>query len=238
MSERSYKVRVRDLEARRGASGKIVSYRVRWTVAGKLWRKTFATKSQANAYRASLFTAIKNGEAFDTGTGLPLSAAPRADTLTWYEFTLTYTTVKWPTVSPGSRRGIAEALTDGTEALTTKANRQPSRDDLRAALRWAYSIRIRDDPEPPAQLQPAIDWLSAHTVQMDAFKEPATRSKLVRDLMARITHTKTGAKAAAATATRKRMILHNAMEYACETGLLTENPLDQTPQRQPASTHG
>lgn len=146
--------------------------------------------------------------------------------MTWYEFTLTYTTVKWPTVSPGSRRGIAEALTDGTEALTTKANRQPSRDDLRAALRWAYSIRIRDDPEPPAQLQPAIDWLSAHTVQMDAFKEPATRSKLVRDLMARITHTKTGAKAAAATATRKRMILHNAMEYACETGILTENPLD------------
>jgi integrase len=60
---------------------------------------------------------------------------------------------------------------------------------------------------------------------MDAFKEPAARSRLVRSLLTRITQTKTGSNAAAATATRKRMILHNAMEYACETGILSENPL-------------
>ena len=60
---------------------------------------------------------------------------------------------------------------------------------------------------------------------MDAFKEPATRSRLVRDLLTRISQTKTGSKAAAATATRKRMILHNAMEYACEIGVLSDNPL-------------
>src|SRR6478609_2550961 len=102
---------------------------------------------------------------------------------------------------------------------------QPSREDLRAALRWTYSTRIRDNPEPPDQLQPAIAWLTGHTVRMDAFKDPATRSRLVRDLLTRITQTKTGSKAAAATATRKRMILHNAMEYACEIGVLSDNPL-------------
>ena len=224
MSSLSYDVRIRDLEPRRGTTGKVASYRVRWTVAGKLWRKTFATKSLANAYRASLLTATRNGEPFLLSTGLPLSWAPRPSDLTWYAFTLDYTTMKWPTLSPGSRRGVAEALTDATEALMNGPD-QPSRDDLRAALRWAYSTRIRDDPEPPDQLRPAIAWLTAHTVQMDAFKDPASRSRLVRDLLTRITQTKTGSKAAAATATRKRMILHNAMEYACETGVLSDNPL-------------
>lgn len=132
--------------------------------------------------------------------------------------------MKWPTVAPGSRRGIAEALTDATEALMIKQTR-PDRDELRAALRWSYSTRIRDDAEPPAHHQDAVTWLTSHTVLMDAFKEPAGRSRLVRDLMSRITHTLAGSKAAAATATRTRMILHNAMEYACEIGVLSENPL-------------
>ena len=73
---------------------------------------------------------------------------------------------------------------------------------------------------------------------MDAFKEPASRSRLTRDLLTRITQTKTGAKARAATATRKRMILHNAMEYACETGLLTDNPLTHIRWTRPRTTTG
>ena len=119
MSELTYDVSVRDVEPRRGTKGTIVSYRVTWSVAGKLWRKTFETKSQANAYRASLLTATRNGEPFLVATGLPLSWAPRPSDLTWYAFTLDYTTMKWPTLSPGSRRGVAEALTDATEALMT-----------------------------------------------------------------------------------------------------------------------
>ena len=224
MSDVTYTVSIRGVEPRRGTKGTIVSYRVTWRVSRKVWRKTFETKKQADSYRASLLSAARNGEPYLVTTGLPLSWAPRSSDLTWYAFTLDYTTMKWPTLSPGSRRGVAEALTDATEALMTRPV-HVSRDELRAALRWAYSIRIRDDPEPPDQLRTAIVWLDAHTVQMDAFKEPASRSRLVRDLLTRITQTKTGSKAAAATATRKRMILHNAMEYACEIGVLSDNPL-------------
>ena len=220
MSSLSYDVRVRDLEARRGSAGKVASYRVIWTVAGKLWRKTFATKSLASAYRASLLTATRNGEPFVPSTGLPLSWAPRPSDLTWYVFTLDYTTMKWPTLSPGSRRGVAEALTDATEALMNGPD-QPSREDLRAALRWTYSTRIRDNPEPPDQLQPAIAWLTGHTVRMDAFKTSCHPESARPGLLTRITQTKTGCKATASTATRKRMISHNAMEYASATGVLS-----------------
>jgi integrase len=237
MSDFSYEVSVRGVEARRGTSGKVVSYRLTWKVSKKIWRKTFETRSQADSYRASLLTATRQGEAFLTTNGLPLSRAPRTSDLTWYEFTLAYAAMKWPTLSPGSRRGVAEALTDGTEALMTQAER-PARDDLRSALRWAYSTRIRDEPAPPQQLRPAIDWLSTHTVRMDAFSEPATRSRLVREILTRITHTKTGTKAAPTTATRKRMILHNAMEYACEVGILTDNPLTHIRWTRPRTTTG
>jgi hypothetical protein len=102
---------------------------------------------------------------------------------------------------------------------------QPSREDLRAALRWTYSTRIRDNPEPPDQLQPAIAWLTGHTVRMDAFRKSCHPESARPGLLTRITQTKTGCKATASTATRKRMILHNAMEYACATGVLSENPL-------------
>ena len=188
MSDVTYTVSIRGVEPRRGTKGTIVSYRVTWRVSRKVWRKTFETKKQADSYRASLLSAARNGEPYLVTTGLPLSWAPRSSDLTWYAFTLDYTTMKWPTLSPGSRRGVAEALTDATEALMTRPV-HVSRDELRAALRWAYSIRIRDDPEPPDQLRTAIVWLDAHTVQMDAFTEPASRSRLVRDLLTRITQT-------------------------------------------------
>ena len=114
MSDLTYEVNVRSIEPRRGSKGKIVSYRVTWRLTNRVWQKTFETKSQAESYRASLLTAARNGEAFLVSNGLPLSWTPRSSDLSWYEFTLDYTTMKWPTVSPGSRRGVAEALTDAT----------------------------------------------------------------------------------------------------------------------------
>lgn len=237
MSELTYDVKVWTVEARRGSKGTIVSYRLRWSVAGKIWRKTFETKAHANTFRASLITAASRGEAFVVATGTPLSATPPPSRLSWYEFTLDYTEVKWPTLLPGSRRGVAEALTDATEVLVAGKD-QPNRDDLRAALRWSYSVRIRDNPQVPAELHHACEWLAGHTVQMSAFREPSTRSRLVRDLLMRISQTKDGSKAASSTATRKRMILHNAMEYACEIGILTENPLSHVRWTKPRTVTG
>ena len=145
--------------------------------------------------------------------------------MSWYAFTLAYTKAKWPYISPNHRRGIAEALTDATDALIIRRSAAPSVDERRAALRWSYSTRIRDDAEPPADLVRVVDWLEANTVTMDAFGDRAKAAALAREMLARISKTKTGRTAAPNTINRKRMILNNAMEYAREIGALTQNPL-------------
>ncbi|MEU7004852.1 tyrosine-type recombinase/integrase [Nonomuraea sp. NPDC046570] len=60
---------------------------------------------------------------------------------------------------------------------------------------------------------------------MIAFAADGTGTTLTRGLLARISQTKDGKPAAANTANRKRMVLNNTMEYACEIGALSANPL-------------
>ncbi len=60
---------------------------------------------------------------------------------------------------------------------------------------------------------------------MVSFTERGSGAMLARAILARISQTKDGAPAAANTANRKRMVLGNAMEYACVTGALPANPL-------------
>ena len=45
LEDLSYDVKIWELEPA-WERGKVVSYRVSWTVAGKLWRKTFETKAR------------------------------------------------------------------------------------------------------------------------------------------------------------------------------------------------
>lgn len=89
----------------------------------------------------------------------------------------------------------------------------------------AYSARIRDGADPPDHLAPAVRWLEANTVTMASFSERGTGSGLARGMLARISQTKDRKSAAANTANRKRMVLGSAMEYACEVGVLSANPL-------------
>lgn len=220
----SYDVRIHSVEKRRNAQRVITSYRLSWEVGRKRWKKTFKTAAQADAFRSELMTAARRGEAFATSTGLPASWERQEASQTWYTFSLAYADAKWPYASPNHRRSIAEALTDATEAVLT-GDAAPDREDLREALRWSYSTRIRDNAEPPAHLAPAIRWLEANTIPMASFTERGTGAMLARGMLARISQTKDGNPAAANTANRKRMVLGNAMEYACETGVLSANPL-------------
>ena len=72
-----------------------------------------------------------------------------------------------PYAAPNYRRGIAEAMTDVTEALIGDDWSAPPRDDLRMALReWTFSKAIRAGNNPPADLAPAIRWLEHNTIQM------------------------------------------------------------------------
>ena len=84
-----------------------------------------------------------------------------------YAFSLDYAAAKWPFVSPKHRRGIAEALTDTTEALLAANKGAPSTKEVRAALRgWAYSERLHKGGEPPEHLVAVLRWLERNTVGM------------------------------------------------------------------------
>ena len=86
-------------------------------------------------------------------------------------FSLDYCAVKWPYASPNHRRGIAEALTDATEALLITDKGAPPSSLLREALRtWAYSARLQNgETEPPEHLAPAVRWLERNMVNMSDF---------------------------------------------------------------------
>ena len=133
--------------------------------------------------------------------------------------------MKWPYASPNHRRGIAEALTDATEVLVTPNSTMPPRDDLRRALReWTFSGLIRTGKQPLPDLASAVTWLEHNTIQLADLtgdQGPA----LARRMLDRISRKQDGTVAAANTTNRKRMVLGNAMDYACEIGALPSNPL-------------
>ena len=53
--------------------GRKMSYRVRWVVARRQFSASFLTMALAESFRASLITAARKGEGFDTESGLPES---------------------------------------------------------------------------------------------------------------------------------------------------------------------
>ncbi|NBE95500.1 integrase [Nonomuraea sp. KC401] len=227
MQEIAYDVRIRSIEKRKNAQGAVISYRLSWNVDGEVWKETFKTAAQADAFRSELMTAARRGEPFSVSTGRPTSwqrEVEQPEPMRWYAFTLRYVEAKWLYASPNHRRGIAEALTDATEALLTDAHPFP-REAIRAALRWSYSNRVRDTTEPPPEFVDIVRWLESHTTPLAALTEHGSGAVLTRHVLARISQTKQGKPAAANTSNRKRMVLNNAMEYAQEIGELSSNPL-------------
>lgn len=235
MAELSYDVRIKGLETRRNKEGKITSFRAAWTIDRILHKKSFPSRALADAFRSELISASRRGEAFRTDTGEPAAWRRPTQLITWFSFAESYAAAKWRQVSPNHRRGIAEALVDATEALITKPD-APDRAGLRAAMRWSFSNRIADpSTEPDKSTADALHWLRKNTVRMDVLSDRTTGAKLIRDTLVRLSQTKTGDMAAANTANRKRMVLHNAFDHACETGVLQVNPLTYVKWRRPKS---
>ena len=224
MEETTYDVRVYKTEVYRGR--KVSTYKVRWKTADKPWKEPFRLAAQADSYRSSLLTAARRGEAFSLRTGRPVSWKHDEPSASWYEFTLAYSAAKWPYASPNHRRGIAEALTDATEAMLDSDRPAYPNSELRRALRsWAFSARLRDGREPPGELAAVVNWLEGATVPLTALTVPGTGAVRTRALLDRISRKQDGSPAAANTANRKRMVIGNAMQYAVEMHLLPINPV-------------
>src|SRR5690349_14446353 len=67
----SYDVRIWAIETYRGT--KVTTYKVRWKVGPRPWKRSFRIVAQADSFRAELLAAARRGEAFAIETGLPAS---------------------------------------------------------------------------------------------------------------------------------------------------------------------
>ncbi len=224
----SYDVRIREIKElppSKRTKGK-PRYQVRWTVSGGEHSKNFSGKRLAEGHQAKLRTAANEGQPFDVVSGLPLSMLPKASEQkkqepTWYEFAISYSKVKWKTVSAGHRRGIAEGLAAATLALVRWEEGHPDAADVHSALStWAFNVSAHKDGLP-AELHKVIRWVEAHSVNVTELED----TDLVRDVLVQLTLKLDGTKAASSTYTRKRATFFNALKYAVEKKYLTVNPL-------------
>nr|BFD90930.1 hypothetical protein KitaXyl93_22900 [Kitasatospora sp. Xyl93] len=119
-------------------------------------------------------TAIKNGEQFDTESGLPASELRKKTEGTWFEHAVKFAEVKWKGSSAKSRAARADALATITPALVTDHRGAPDRRVLRRALScWAFNFS-EHQPEQPEEIREALAWLERKSVQIGQLEDPDT----------------------------------------------------------------
>ena len=216
----SYDVRIWSVRRR---NSKSAPFQVRWLVSGKGYQEPFATKTLADARRAKLLTAARDGEAFDIETGLPMSELRELNRTTWYDHARHYAETKWPDAAAKHRASIAESLTLATLALCPSAKGRPDDALFRRALyQWAFNVGRRGTT-PPAEESAALSWAAKHAPAMNDL-DSAQRMRKVLEALAR---KQDGGKAAPNTVRRRRAVLSNCLRIAVERELLPSNPLQR-----------
>ncbi|WP_432178864.1 tyrosine-type recombinase/integrase [Streptomyces sp. NBC_00063] len=201
---------------------KTPSYGVRWYVAGNVFSDTFRTKALADHYRSKLMRAMREGEEFDSESGLPASLEEGKASLTWYSFALRYLAMKWPHSAPNTRDAINESLTSVTLALLDERAGRPSDAALRRALRnWAFLLPGPDSRDVPDDVLNVLHWVAKASRPLADLADAAVARQVLDSLKLKLD----GTAAAAETVRRKRRTLVNAANYAVDLGELQENPI-------------
>ena len=230
----SYDVRIHAILTN-DLSGKKKSYTVRWKVAGKPFRNTYATRALAESFRSKLVVAQREGTAFDEKSGLPEPMARELNSRNWYDLAVAFVDMKWPRAAATQRKSIADALTTVTLALLATSRGTPNDAKIRHALyTWTFNKlqRDRDNGQPPENLAPAVRWLTANTLPLSDVANAATIRKALDALTVRID----GGPAAANTVARKRAVFYSALKYAVELRYLDAHPMDAIQWRAPKNT--
>ena len=218
--ETTYDVRLWKTEEYQRKTG--TSYYVRWVVAGKSWRESFAVKALAESFRADLVSATRKGEAFSIETGRPVSMTRAKRDVSWYTFACEFVDLKWPRVAATTRRTHAEALTAVTPLLFTTERGKPDAQLIRTALRqWGFNTTNRADKSMPEEIRKALGWVEKNTRSVSALSKPDILRKVLDGLTVKLD----GAPGAPSVVNRRRKILNTAVEYAVERELLAANPI-------------
>jgi integrase len=211
-------VRVWKIEPYKGK--KATTYTVKWVVAGERFRsRPYTSYAAADSFRSELLTAHRNGEPFDTETGLPASWARRDAARNWYDFACEFVDKKWAHSSAHHRRNTAETLMLVTVSLLKATPKHPTA--VRGALR-NYTFNTTDRMTAPADVAELLAWIREHSPNTDIWAAPSTVRNVMDDLSLKLD----GGAAAASSLYRHRAIVYNALGYAVEQELLPKNPLD------------
>lgn len=233
MNNTTFDVRVWKTEVYKGK--RRTTHYVRWTVAGKSFRRGFRTDALADSFRSQLVIATRRGEAFDIPTGLPLSLLRTDREVSWYEFACVFADMKWPHVAATTRRTHAEALTALTVPMLTTGRDRPDAKLLRKALgRWAFNTARRDDAACPAEVGDALRWAEKHSRPIT---DLATDASVLRAVLDSLTVKLDGTRAASSVVNRRRKIFNAVVEYAVEKKLLDTNPIPALKWSPPRTVH-
>lgn len=222
----STSVRIWGIDKYAGKRG--TTYRARWAVEGKRFSRSFASRKQADAFRATLLVAAREAAPFDPAIGLPATVGvERQVEITWLAFVDQYLEAKWPSASPRHRKGIAEALTNitlSTDKLSGPGLSSFGRDELRTALTYGLFARGATRMQVNGDVVKALQKASS---PVSALADPL----IIRSVQIALSTRIDGSPAAERTATRKLATLNNVLEFAVELGLLRENPLPKARRR-------
>ena len=221
------------VHAIRRRAGRRRPFEVRWRAAGRSRSKSFTTKKLADSYRAELVRAARMGLEFDPLTGEPTEwHIPEPAVVTWYEEATAYAVMKWPSLGAHSRASVAEALATVTPVLTRPGGPdRPGPRELRTAL-YQHAFNPGRPAEPGSAAAQILDWAQRASLPVGCLSEPA----VLRAALEALTFLLDGSRAATNTIIRKRAVLHGALGYAAEAGLLPDNPLDNFGWRVPQSS--
>lgn len=220
-STHTYDVRVWKIEKQRGRPG----HRVRWVVAGQMFRETFATAKLADSFRSSLVTATREGEPFDRSTGLPRSMARSRLSRTWVEVAREFIDTKWDDFAPRHRKSTAEGLVTLTCALVRDGRTPPDAKRLRLALaHWEFNTRARANAaKPPEEFREALRWIADNSRPMDYL----STVEGVRDAIDALSLKLDGGRASRTTVARKRAALSGVLNHAVEKRYIDGNLMSQ-----------
>jgi integrase len=217
----------------RRRAGRRRPFEVRWQAAGRSRSKSFITRKLADSYRAELVRAARTGLDFDPLTGEPAAwSLPEPAAVTWYQEATAYAAMKWPSLAAHSRASLADALATVTPALTrTGARDRPDPRELRTVL-YQHAFNPIHPAGPDSTAAQILGWAQQASLPVGCLSEPA----VLRSALEALTYQLDGSRAAANTIIRKRAVLHGALGYAAEAGLLPDNPLDTISWQVPRSS--
>ncbi|MCP2343694.1 tyrosine-type recombinase/integrase [Actinomadura rupiterrae] len=185
--------------------------------------RSFLTKALAENYRNDLMLAARDGEAFSTATGEPLSWERSAETV--YAHARAFMKLRWSDGgADNTRRSLAENLTAVVVASLDARHSKRDRPDGKVLRRAVASWALRPsswEVDPPEEVARALAWVAAASRPMQDFAE----ADAIRNLLTALDTGWRGKPLKHASVQRRRAALHAMLDHAVERKLLAVNPL-------------